>query len=626
MPARSIPAKGRLRGARAASLAAGKYDGGLRLPRTDVRTTVTMKSCIRIDAVRAALIFVAAGWVSSAAGQRPDGAASQPAADKWANHYRERVAQFERENAPKRNVVLVGSSHIEGFDAALLSPGWHVINRGIASDRIGIGERGILHRLECSVFNCDPSVIVLENGVNDLGELWRHGTPSLDEIETCYREVVRRIRTRLPGVPLIIGGLFPTRDRFAGLVPLIVELEGRLKCIARDFDCAFVEAYPSFVDSEGLLRAEYSRDGLHLTAAGYQVWAKLLEDALARSVAGGTVLDAEQATREPESNLRWYDARRLVIEGKGWTDTEMFFERLPARAEAQVTEAVWSLGKKTAGLAVRFATDSKTIAAVWDGGGAMNHMAATGNSGLDLYARQDGRWVFRGVGRPQPQRTTATLVDGLAGEMTEYLLYLPLYAGVTELLIGVEPDAKMVQPASRPARRAQPIVFYGTSITQGGCASRAGMCHPAILGRRLDRAVINLGFSGAGKMEPAMAQLLGELDAAVFVLECLPNMTTDMVRERVGPFVRTLRAARPAAPILLVESPLNVSDNPGNRALRAAHAELVQEGVGGLYYLPGEWQLAGTENGTVDRVHPTDLGFDRLAAAYEPLLRAVLLN
>jgi lysophospholipase L1-like esterase len=564
---------------------------------------------------------------SFAIGQESAAAARKAAADKWARHYHERVAQFERENVPRRNVVIVGSSHVEGLDAAALLPRWQVVNRGIAADRIGIDERGILHRLDSSVFDCDPSVVVLQNGVNDLGELWRHGTPSLDEIEACYRKVVQKIRGRLPDVPVIIVGLFPTRDKYAELVPLITQLDARLKQIAQDYGCMFLEMYPSLADSEGLLRQEYSREGLHLTEAGYEVWARMLDEVLARLMTTDeTALDPATALREPESDLLWYDARQLVVEGKGWTDTEGFYERLPARAKPKVPEMVWTLGKRTAGLAVRFKTDSKTIAAIWDGGGAMNHMAATGNSGLDLYVRRGDRWVFCGVGRPQTQRTTANVAKSLSGELAEYLLYLPLYSGVTELRIGIEQEARMVSPPPRPAGRDQPLVFYGTSITQGGCASRAGMCHPAILGRWFDREVLNLGFSGSGKMEPELAHLLGELDAAVFVLECLPNMTTEMVSERVGPFVRILRAAQPATPILLVESPLNPLDNPGNQALRNAFAALTEEGVGRLYYLPGESQLAGTENGTVDGVHPTDLGFNRMAVGYEPVLEAILTS
>lgn len=335
-------------------------------------------------------------------------------------------------------------------------------------------------------------------------------------------------------------------------------------------------------------------------------------------------LDPSRAEKRDGSELLWYDAKELVVEGRGWQDTESFYHRLPARAKDKVPPAVWDLGRRSAGLVVRFLTDSTRIAAVWDGGGAMNHMAATGNSGLDLYARRDGRWVFIGVGRPKTEQTLDELARNLPAKTTEYLLYLPLYNGVTDLKIGIDPAASITRPAARPRGKDRPIVFYGTSITQGGCASRAGMCHPAILGRWLDREVINLGFSGSGKMEPAMAEFIGELDASLFVLECLPNMTLDMVRERVKPFVHHLREAHRDTPILLVESPLNIGANAGNTALRKVYDDLKQESVAHLYYLPGDDQLAGEENGTVDGVHPTDLGFYRMAVTYRPVLEKIL--
>ena len=438
-----------------------------------------MTSTFRIRSVRAVLILGMAGFSPFATGQDAGDTASNTPPDKWARHYHDRIARFEQENVSRQNVVIVGSSHVEGLDAASLLPGWQVVNRGISSDRIGIGERGILHRLDSSVFNCDPSVVVLQNGANDLGELWRHGTPSMDEIEACYRKVVQRIRGRVPDVPLIIVGLFPTRDKYADLVPFITTLDARLKAIAHDCDCTFLEMYPSFADSQGLLRQEYSRDGLHLTKPGYQVWARLLDDALVRLVAADeTVLDPATASREPESDLLWYDAKQLVVEGKGWTDTENFYERIPARAKPDVPEMVWTLGKRTAGLAVRFSTDSKKIAAIWDGGGAMNHMAATGNSGLDLYARRGGRWVFCGVGRPQSQRTTADLATDLAGKLTEYLFYLPLYSAETELRNVIERDARMV---SRQTARVLWHVDYSgrLCITRGNVPS----CNPGTLVR-----------------------------------------------------------------------------------------------------------------------------------------------
>ena len=182
-------------------------------------------------------------------------------------------------------------------------------------------------------------------------------------------------------------------------------------------------------------------------------------------------------------------------------------------------------------------------------------MPATGVSGLDLYVKtESGPWRWVAVGQPQDASTsTVTLVSGLPEGKREFLLYLPLYNGVSAVEIGIPGDRKLEKGAPRPASHRPPIVFYGTSITQGGCASRPGMAHTAILGRRLDRPVINLGFSGNGLMEPEMATLLAELDPAVYVLDCLPNMTAELVTERVEPFVRTLRKARPSTPIVLAE-------------------------------------------------------------------------
>ncbi|MCP4593641.1 MAG: hypothetical protein GY842_23130 [bacterium] len=235
----------------------------------------------RVGAARAILLgaVLLLGW-SVARGADEAAPKKAPAMGKWERHYYDRVARFERENLARKNIVMVGSSHIEGFDASRLLPGRRIVNRGISSDRIGIDDRGVLHRLENSVFDCDPGVVILENGVNDLGELHRHGRPSVDQIDVCYREVVKRIRTRLPDVPLVIVGLFPTGGRYADLGPLVVEFNQRLAKIAADHGCRFIDVYAPFVDSAGHLRQEYSRDGLHLTEAGYRVWAELIEAAL----------------------------------------------------------------------------------------------------------------------------------------------------------------------------------------------------------------------------------------------------------------------------------------------------------------------------------------------------------
>jgi hypothetical protein len=357
---------------------------------------------------------------------------------------------------------------------------------------------------------------------------------------------------------------------------------------------------------------------------------------------GGLVLPAAAQTPST-ATLNWIPATELRLEGRGWSDTATTYHRLPARARDQVTSSVWTLAAHTSGLVLRFVTDSPTIAAQWDGGEPMNHMAATGSHGLDLYSRpwtegsgaqaKPGRagsgaqaekqaWRYVATGRPKAGFTTAVLVRDQKREAREYLLYLPTYGRVTSVSLGLAAGSMVKAGPARPEGEG-PLVFYGTSITQGGCASRSGMGHTAILGRWLDREVINLGFSGSGKSEPGMIRLVAELKGAVFVLEPLPNMTTEQVRERMGPALEEIRRHHPKAPVLLVSNPLLSDDHPQNVALRQVF-EAKRKGDRALVLLPSKGQLDGRENGTVDGVHPTDLGFLRMAEAYEPVLRRLL--
>ncbi len=333
---------------------------------------------------------------------------------------------------------------------------------------------------------------------------------------------------------------------------------------------------------------------------------------------------------------QWRDARALGIEGKGWTDTESVYDRLPGRAEHAVRPDVWNLSRDSAGMSVRFVTEAPTIAARWKlrrSNLAMPHMPATGVSGVDLYVKEQGNWHWLGNGRPEKQWEEKILVQGLKTGRREYMLYLPLYNGVEELSLGVPAGTTLSIPPPRPAGR-KPILFYGTSIVQGGCASRPGMAYPAILGRRLDRPIINLGFSGNALSEPEVAQLLAELDPAVYVLDPLPNMAADLVGERLERFVRILRAAHPLTPIVLVEH-LEYADGDFVEARRARYADdnaqlreinrrLLKAGQRRLFYVPAA-KLMGTDGeATVDGTHPTDLGFVRMADAIEPVLRRAL--
>jgi len=294
--------------------------------------------------------------------------------------------------------------------------------------------------------------------------------------------------------------------------------------------------------------------------------------------------------------------------------------------------------RHSAGLCVRFITDSPSLSVRWSlrlENLAMNHMPATGVSGVDLYARQGDIWRWVATGRPEKVTgNEKVLVDNAPKGMREYRLYLPLYNGTESVEIGIRPGSALAKAPAYPPDHAKPMLFWGTSILQGGCASRPGMAYPAIIGRRMHRPSLNLGFSGQGKMDPELTELIAPLDVSIYVIDCAPNMTAELIKERTEPLVRTLRAAHPRTPIVLVENIVyqqswfleanRKSYKNKNAALRAAYARLRAAGVKNLHYIPADHLLGEDAEATVDGTHPTDLGFLRMADAIEPVLRRIL--
>ena len=348
-------------------------------------------------------------------------------------------------------------------------------------------------------------------------------------------------------------------------------------------------------------------------------------------------LDPNFAKKEAGDDLLWYDIKELGVEGRGWTDVESFYDRLPAKAKSLVREGVWQLSQHSAGMAVRFVSDSPRIAATWTLRGisplAMAHMPATGVSGLDLYTESKGAWRWVGGGQPQVSPTNKLTLANIPKATRQFILYLPLYNSVESVSIGIATDATIAKARPYPRAAAKPIVFYGTSITQGGCASRPGLAYPAIIGRRLRRPIINLGFSGNGPMEAEIARLMTEVAASVYVIDCLPNMTAEQVPERTEPLVKILRNARPKTPIVLVENPIWQNTLPETKApdhirknqyLREAFARLKKAGVKGLHYVPGDKLFGRDWEATVDGVHPNDIGFMRIADVLTPVIRRIL--
>lgn len=350
-------------------------------------------------------------------------------------------------------------------------------------------------------------------------------------------------------------------------------------------------------------------------------------------------LDKNFIPAKVEGDYAWYDALDIGLEGKSFSDTEAPYDRLPARAKGVVTESVWALSKHSAGVAVRFVSDSPVISARWKVTSdtlAMNHMPATGMSGLDLYGFDAGKWYFLGCGRPAKAENEQVLVADLIPGTREYLLYLPLYNGTASLSIGIKPGHKLTPatPANNTGPGKKPLVFYGTSIVQGGCASRTGMAYPAILARDLGYSHVNLGFSGNGPMHLEMTDYIAEIDATMYIIDSLPNMASIHVLERCVPFIEKIRAKRPTTPILIVEniiyqgSHLRTPNARGhvlkNVEVRKQFGILVNKGIPNLHYLSGTDLLGFDTLGTVDGTHPTDLGFLRMANSIGAAIKEAL--
>ena len=344
------------------------------------------------------------------------------------------------------------------------------------------------------------------------------------------------------------------------------------------------------------------------------------------------------ATASPE--LHWHspDQPPFHLAGFAWYATDRRYRRMPLHPPEPLPEAVDMLADNTAGGQIKFQTDSPRLAVrAKITGCGMDHMPATGMCGVDCYLGMPGRQRFFSVTRFGRCDTAyeCILFDALPRELRNITLNMPLYSGVQEIAVGLDADARVVQPP--PPAIDKPVVFYGTSITQGGCASRPGMVHTAILHRKLNVPVVNLGFSGSGKGEPEVARSVASVGRpAAFVLDYAPNTTGPEHLAQTFPiFVRILREAHPSVPILAL-SRIRFSHDVFEPAwekhrtgfedvLRKAVAELQEAGDRRIsFHSMADALGSDFDECTVDGVHPTDLGFIRMADALEPVIRRLL--
>ncbi len=299
------------------------------------------------------------------------------------------------------------------------------------------------------------------------------------------------------------------------------------------------------------------------------------------------------------------------------------YDRLPISYKEIVREPVWDLSKSSAGMSIRFLSNSKSINVKWTilNNLKMNHMAETGIKGVDLYFKNKDNWQYLNTGRPDGIKNESTLINNMSEEMREFKIFLPLYDGVVNIEVGIDSNSVIKKPLKN---RNKPIIFYGTSITQGGCASRPGMAHTNIISRKLDLDCINFGFSGNGRMEQPISKLMSESKPLFYVIECMPNMENqENVTNKTIPLVNTIRENNPEAPIVFVENFIPTSPildekreneiRGMNLALKTEYQKMISEGYNNIFYIESKNAIGNDNEGTVDGVHFTDLGFLRYA-------------
>ena len=351
------------------------------------------------------------------------------------------------------------------------------------------------------------------------------------------------------------------------------------------------------------------------------------------------------ANAQEKNGLKYVDALEFQIINKGFENTYTPYTRLPLNVEDSVKRldrgALLDRGRNSAGMAIRFSSNSARIGIrynlTWNF--HMAHMADTGIKGTDLYILNDeGIWEYVNTNRPYKTDSIQTKIyaDALpTAQMREYMIYLPLYDGINWMEIGVDSSAVIGKPLLNNPRKEKKVVFYGTSILQGGCATRTGMVATSMIQRDLNVECVNLGFSGEGKMDMFMAQAMATIpDVVAYVLDPIPNCTKDMCTNLTYDFVKKLRDERPGIPIIMVEGPMysytkydKFTKNylaEKNAEWRKNYEKLKADNPDNLFYVTAGG-LSGNDNeGTVDGIHFTDMGFRAYANKLIPILKDIV--
>lgn len=336
----------------------------------------------------------------------------------------------------------------------------------------------------------------------------------------------------------------------------------------------------------------------------------------------------EVKTRLGREDMRLYDVLSSPFSLHGVFYEDGQFRRMPAGEAEKVSPATAALAECTAGGRVRFVTDSEfvAIAAKMPAISRMPHFALTGSAGFDLYA--DDRYVRTFI-PPWDIADGYESLQPLPGKgLRQITINFPTYSSVSSLYIGLQEGAQILSPAAY--EHTQPVVYYGSSITQGGCTSRPGNTYEAILSRMLQTDYINLGFSGNARGEAAMAHYIAGLSMRVFVMDYDHNAPDpEHLKRTHGAMFRIIRQAQPHLPVVMLSRPsvyLNEEEEERREIIRATFCQAADSGDRNVYFIDGQeiFKGRGGDCCTVDACHPNDLGFMAMAQALLPVLKPLL--
>jgi lysophospholipase L1-like esterase len=343
-------------------------------------------------------------------------------------------------------------------------------------------------------------------------------------------------------------------------------------------------------------------------------------------------------------NIQWHNPlseSTQIVCGRAWNnETADNYHRLPERVKPLVRNFLWNMAEQSAGLSIAFRTTSPSIQVRYTVSDEIGKwgMAATGASGVDLYALDvngRARWCAAKFSFGDTIKYNYNNID-YAGDPTqgyEFRLYLPLNNRVTNLEIGTEED-KTFKFIPTPTER--PIVVYGTSITQGACVGRPGMSWTNIVERESGHPLVNLGFGGQGQLDTPIFNLMSEIDAQLYIIDCMPNMNGELIkdiRKRTIDGVKSLRKAHPTTPILLVEHSGYTNESTSavdersyrssNAELQRAYNDLKNDGIEELFYLTHD-EIGLEMDDMVEGIHPNEMGMRKYANAYLKKIHSIL--